>query len=139
MSLKAGRTIEVAMIGFDSVAGGFAALGSAPALNKGVVLSPGVASAIDVIRLRKAAAISVALRETLIRRERVIFAQAQQSAACNASHSIEARLARWLLRARDLIGGDTLPLTQEFLRTDAWCTANQRLVCRQHPSKGWGN
>ena len=42
--------------------------------------------------------------------------QAQQSAACNASHGVEARLARWLLRTRDLAGGShKLDLTQEFL------------------------
>jgi CRP-like cAMP-binding protein len=45
----------------------------------------------------------------------VLFAQAQQSAACNASHHVEARLARWLLRSRDLTGADTMDLTQEFL------------------------
>ena len=44
-----------------------------------------------------------------------LLALAQQSAACNASHSVEARLSRWLLRARDLCGSETLPLTQEFL------------------------
>jgi CRP-like cAMP-binding protein len=44
-----------------------------------------------------------------------MLAQAQQSAACNAKHSIEARFARWLLRSRDLFVGDTLPLTQAFL------------------------
>jgi CRP-like cAMP-binding protein len=43
------------------------------------------------------------------------FAQAQQSAACNATHDLESRLARWLLRAADLHGGKDLPLTQEFL------------------------
>src|SRR6266478_4727140 len=44
-----------------------------------------------------------------------ILAQAQQSAACNASHSVEARLSRWLLHARDLWDGTTLPMTQELL------------------------
>ena len=44
-----------------------------------------------------------------------MIALAQQSAACNASHSVEARLSRWLLRARDLYDSETLPLTQEFL------------------------
>ena len=42
------------------------------------------------------------------------MAQALQSVACNAAHTVEARLSRWLLRARDL-SGDDLPLTQEFL------------------------
>ncbi len=51
----------------------------------------------------------------LIRHEQVILAQAQQSAACNAIHKVEARLARWLLRTRDLAGTDLLLLTQEYL------------------------
>jgi CRP-like cAMP-binding protein len=58
---------------------------------------------------------SPALRTTLLRHEQVLFVQAQQSAACNASHAVEARLARWLLRSRDLSGSDTLLLTQEFV------------------------
>ncbi len=58
---------------------------------------------------------SLPLRTVLLRHEQVLFAQAQQSAACNASHTVDARLARWLLRARDLSGSDQLELTQEFL------------------------
>jgi DNA-binding MarR family transcriptional regulator len=47
--------------------------------------------------------------------EPLILVQAQQSAACNAAHTIDARLARWLLRCRDLQGSDDLLLTQEFI------------------------
>jgi CRP-like cAMP-binding protein len=36
-----------------------------------------------------------------------------QSAACNALHSVEQRLARWLLMAHDRVGRDQFPLTQE--------------------------
>jgi CRP-like cAMP-binding protein len=32
-----------------------------------------------------------------------------------ANHEVEARLCRWLLRARDLSATDHLPFTQEFL------------------------
>jgi hypothetical protein len=85
------------------------------ALNKGIVQASGVASILNATRLREAAAASVALRETLFRHEQAVLARAQQSAACNATHTVEARLARWLLRSHDLLGGDTLPLTQEFL------------------------
>jgi len=38
-----------------------------------------------------------------------------QSAACNASHSIEQRLARWLLAAQDRMDDDEFLLTQEFI------------------------
>jgi CRP-like cAMP-binding protein len=42
------------------------------------------------------------------------FGFVAQSTACNAVHSVEQRLARWLLMARDRIGSDDFPLTQEF-------------------------
>jgi CRP-like cAMP-binding protein len=51
----------------------------------------------------------------VMRHEQALFAQAQQSTACMANHEVEARLCRWLLRARDLSGSDHLPFTQEFL------------------------
>ncbi len=38
-----------------------------------------------------------------------------QSAACNASHSIEQRFARWLLAAQDRMAADEFMLTQEFI------------------------
>src|SRR5437879_11423215 len=38
-----------------------------------------------------------------------------QSTACNAVHSVEQRLARWLLHAHDRVGRDAFPLTQEFV------------------------
>jgi len=38
-----------------------------------------------------------------------------QSTACNAIHSVEQRLARWLLMAQDRIGSAEFPLTQEFV------------------------
>ena len=37
-----------------------------------------------------------------------------QSTACNAVHSVEQRLARWLLMAHDRVECDEFPLTQEF-------------------------
>ena len=52
---------------------------------------------------------------TLARHEQAVYAQASQSAACMAAHNVEARLCRWLLRARDLADTDELQFTQEFL------------------------
>jgi CRP-like cAMP-binding protein len=41
--------------------------------------------------------------------------QTSQSVLCNRMHSVEARLARWLLTSADRTEEDTLSLTQEFL------------------------
>jgi hypothetical protein len=41
--------------------------------------------------------------------------QFQHVAACNALHSAEARMARWLLHIHDRIDGSAIPLTQEAL------------------------
>ncbi len=44
-----------------------------------------------------------------------LFEQTAQTAACNRSHSIEKRCARWLLMTHDRVDGDRFQLTQEFL------------------------
>ena len=64
--------------------------------------------------MRQLALADEKFRAVLVRHEQVLLAQAQQSAACNASHAVEARMCRWLLRMRDLVGDD-LPLTQDFI------------------------
>jgi CRP-like cAMP-binding protein len=115
VGLGDGEMIEAAMVGRDSIVGAAAALDGRVWLNRGIVQVAGAASILDVETLRSIAGQSAAFRTTLIRHEQALFAQAQQSAACNASHSVEARLSRWLLRTRDLTGSDTLELTQEFL------------------------
>ena len=108
VGLSEGQMVEVAMIGRDGVVGASAALGAESWPSDAIVLLPGTASVLHVAEMR-------AVRNLLARHELALLGQAQQSTACNASHSVEARLSRWLLRARDLSGDETLPLTQEFL------------------------
>jgi CRP-like cAMP-binding protein len=107
--------IEAAMIGHDSMLGASSALDGKISLNKAIVQLSGFGVALDVKRFREVAEKSLDFRTKLVRHEQALFVQAQQSAACNASHTLEARLSRWLLRCRDLSGNDTLALTQEFL------------------------
>ena len=44
-----------------------------------------------------------------------LLEQTMQLVLCNRLHSLEARLARWLLMASDVLESSTLALTQEFL------------------------
>jgi CRP-like cAMP-binding protein len=94
--LSEGETTEVAMVGRDSTFGASTAFGSPLALTTAIVQTPGICSLVPVKRLREVAERSTSFRATLIHHEQAIFAQAQQSAACLASHPGVARLARWL-------------------------------------------
>ena len=115
VTMSVGEMIETAMVGNDGVYNAAAALDGKESLNKGIVQLAGVASVIDADRLRAIADKSPILRSIIIRHEQVLFAQSQQSAACNASHSVETRMSRWLMRMRDLSASDDLTLTQQFL------------------------
>jgi len=113
--MATGDVVEVAMMGRDSIVGVSAGLGVPVAATDAIVLLPGTASVIDVDRFRDAVEQSAALRTTLVRHGQALFVQAQQTAGCNATHAVEARLARWLLRVRDLAGSDRFTLTQELM------------------------
>ncbi|WP_025032791.1 Crp/Fnr family transcriptional regulator [Bradyrhizobium sp. DOA9] len=115
VSLSEGQTIEIALLGRDSVVGTGAALADGISPMDAVVLFPGVASALEIGVFRAIAASSTRFRKLMVRHEQVMLAHAQQSLLCNTSHPVEARLARWLLRAHDLSDGPILPLTQEAL------------------------
>jgi CRP-like cAMP-binding protein len=115
VELASGETIEAAMIGRESIVGASSGLNGQVSVCKAIVQIAGAASALDSRRLRELSDSSLTARAALFRHEQIILVQAQQSAACNATHTVEARLARWLLRCRDLQSSDDLLLTQEFI------------------------
>ena len=136
VTLSSGEAIEAAMVGRDGVVGALAALDGRISLSRAVVQISGHGASCDVEALKQATMQSATLYSLLIRHEQVVYAQAQQSAACNAMHTIEERLARWLLRARDLSRSDTLPFTQEFL-AELLGVPYQRFHCRAYASASW--
>jgi CRP-like cAMP-binding protein len=115
VTLESGETVEAAMVGSDGVVGAAAALDGRISLSRGIVQLAGDIVICSIDGLKSAALQSPTLLSLLIRHEQTVYAQAQQSAACLAAHNVQARLCRWLLRARDLAGTDTLPFTQEYL------------------------
>jgi len=56
-----------------------------------------------------------AFRDALMRYVQAVLTQTAQSGACNSRHSIQERLARWLLLAHDRMDGDLIPLTHALL------------------------
>jgi CRP-like cAMP-binding protein len=115
VEMQDGDLVETAMVGRDGVVNAASALDGKISLHKAIVQIPGFATVIPSDALRRISNEFAPLRSLIIRHEQVLLAQAQQSAGCNASHTVEARLCRWLLRIRDLTGSDEMELTQEFL------------------------
>jgi len=58
-----------------------------------------------------------AFHAVIARYAQAMMAFIMQSVACNAAHSIEQRLARWLLVAQDRMDANEFLLTQEFVAT----------------------
>jgi CRP-like cAMP-binding protein len=56
-----------------------------------------------------------ALLDRVHRFTQALHTQISHTAACNAHHNLQERLARWLLMAHDRAESDALPLTQEFI------------------------
>jgi CRP-like cAMP-binding protein len=110
--LHDGEGIEAGMIGHEGVIGGAAAFGIGEALHDATVQIAGTATRLSVDEFRKATNRSETLRRALARQLTMLLLQVQQTAACNAVHTVEARLCRWLLDIRDRVQGDTLPITQ---------------------------
>lgn len=113
--LKSGQEVETCTIGHESAFGLLNALGAPTAINRVVAQVPGKALRMPALRLKAAAALSGSIANLIVRHAQAKTAQVQQSAACNAVHSVDQRLCRWLLMTQDRTRGDSLPLTQEFL------------------------
>ncbi len=115
VGLSGGQMIETAMIGRDGMLGGFAALDGEGSPSRAVVQIEGAAWVMELEQLRQIARQSEAIQSMLLRHERALLVQTQQVAACNATHSLDERLCRWLLRAHDACGKMTISTTQQSI------------------------
>jgi CRP-like cAMP-binding protein len=55
------------------------------------------------------------LQSILLRYTQALFGQLAQQSACDRSHTMEQRCARWILMTQDRVGHEEFPLTQKFL------------------------
>jgi len=113
--LRRGETVEVGVIGRDSVVGAGAAFYDALASTAAIVRYPGAASVIDAGHFRAAVELSPALRNALLHDQSVRVVRAEQTAACNAAHAAEARLCCRLLQSREMAASDSMLLSQDLM------------------------
>jgi CRP-like cAMP-binding protein len=110
-----GKIIEVGLVGNDGMSGLAALFGQKKSAERAIVQIPdgGVRAPSSFIKneFQK----GEGLQATLLTYANSLMRQVAQTAACNASHTVEERLSRWLLMCQDRIDSSQLNLTQEFL------------------------
>jgi CRP-like cAMP-binding protein len=114
-SLENGDMVEVATIGREGMIGATAVLDGSTAT--AIAMVQGAADTcyrMPADGFRREMDRRGPFYELLTRYAQALSGFIIQSTACNAVHSVEQRLARWLLMARDRMGSDDFPLTQEF-------------------------
>lgn len=112
VTMADGRTAGVTMVGSDGIIGLAAAFGDTGPMDATVLVS-GTAQWLPAERFKNACRDSDALRRMVGRYSVAMLRHLSQTVACNRLHSLDQRSARWLLLARDRIGSDSFPLTQE--------------------------
>lgn len=111
----AGRQAEVGLIGREGLSGlSIVNDTDIPVLGCFVQIA-GTAYQVPVARMKLALLASDALRAILGRYNQSFMMQISHSALAYAVHSIDERLARWLLMSQDRAGGADVPMTHEFL------------------------
>ncbi|MDB5478577.1 MAG: transcriptional regulator, Crp/Fnr family, partial [Alphaproteobacteria bacterium] len=114
-TMKDGASIEVGMIGYEGATPLSPLFGEQSSQHHIVTQLPGRAAKIEVRHCMAAFEKSPALRQGVLYFTNSFLNQGAQTAACIRLHSVEQRLARWLLMSGDRFQSATLPLTQEFL------------------------
>jgi len=113
--LANGAMIEVGVVGREGMVGIASLLGATMVPSEAMVQIAGSALRIRVASLREEIERNAKFRDLMYRYVQAMFTQIAQSAACNGRHSLEQRLARWLLMAHDRVDGDELRLSHEFI------------------------
>lgn len=114
--LQNGTMVEVATVGNEGMVGLAAMVDSDSSLSLTMVQAEmKTCYTIPAVDFRNELRRHGALYRLINRYNQALFGFVMQSTACNAVHSVEQRLSRWLLLAHDRIGADEFPLTQEFV------------------------
>jgi len=113
--LENGSAIETANIGREGSFGLFAAMYSRVSFNRCLVQLEGGIVRCPIELLLSEFKRSEYVRDLFVSYSETLLSQVQQSVACNAMHSTEEKMCRWLLMMHDRAEGEALPYTHEFL------------------------
>jgi CRP-like cAMP-binding protein len=114
--LQDGRMVEVATVGREGAVGVTALLEDTAMTSASMVQGEtDICYRMAAPAFRREMDKHGAFYELLTRYAQAHIGVVMQATACNAVHTVEQRLARWLLMAHDRMASDEFPLTQEFV------------------------
>jgi len=125
-TFRDGIQVEVALAGPEAILGASSMMGTRRSLNRVYMhvgghgfSSPIEAAALEFKRGEQ-------FHDLTLRSLQAQFIQSAQTAGCNARHSIEQRLARWLLLCADRNAGRVLLLSHIYWADMVGCTRTNR-------------
>jgi CRP-like cAMP-binding protein len=113
--LENGSAIETANIGREGAFGLFAAMYSRVSFNRCLVQLVGGMVRCPIELLQSEFQRSEHVRDLFVSYSETLLSQVQQTVACNAMHTTEEKMCRWLLMMHDRAEGEVLAYTHEFL------------------------
>lgn len=113
--MENGSIVEVGLVAKEGMVGMPVCWGGNTTTTSAMVQIPGNAMKMKAELLKTEFDRGGSLQRLLLRYTQALYTQVSQSAACNRLHTLEERLARWLLTIHDRMQSDTFPLTQEFI------------------------
>ncbi len=115
VSLEDGRIVEANTVGNEGIIGIAAVLGLGFSPKTAITPVPGHCLRLPVAALRSASKPGSALDRVLRRYVAYALRNAYQTVACNAVHTVQQRMCRWLLASQDRVGEQQLRMTHEVL------------------------
>jgi CRP-like cAMP-binding protein len=112
-TFASGLEIEAALVGREGAVGASAALGLARSVTRDICHLRAHATRVPVERLREACNASQHVHDVVLRYTLWKLSYAIRNGACNASHSVQQRLCRWLLSCCDVLETCEISLSQE--------------------------
>jgi CRP-like cAMP-binding protein len=110
-----GSTIEVGLIGQEGFYGTSLVLGARSSPVEAMVQGQGAAWRVAAKALIDATDANTELRNQFLRYAHCLHVQVAVSGACNGTHRVPQRLARWLLEAQNRLREEDVPLSHEFI------------------------
>jgi CRP-like cAMP-binding protein len=115
VTMEDGSTMEAGMVGQEGMAGLPALLSGTTKAHHAFVQMAGQAWRLKTTALKAEFDRGGSFQTLLLRYFQSLLTQVAQAGVCNRFHTIEERLARWLLLVSDCVQAEEFPLTQEFI------------------------